>query len=149
VPDPVVTDGEGHYRFDLPLNDYRIPGSSYTVCEEERDGWTPASPACYSVVVPDQAGVCVQAPDFVNAQTRNDEHPKPEKPEKPQMDKPQHPDKPGKDWGGACSAQHVVKRGDTLSKLARHYHTSVRDLAWINHIRNPNRIYVGQTLCIP
>lgn len=140
TPDAVLTDGKGYYRIDLPLNDYRIPGSTYTVCEEEREGWTPASQTCYSVMVPWQEGACVQVPDFVNAQTRRDG--------KPEVDKPD-PGKPDKPHGGMCSAQHVVRRGDTLSKLARYYHTSVQALVRANHIRNPNRIYVGQTLCIP
>lgn len=42
-----------------------------------------------------------------------------------------------------------VKRGDTLSAIAKRYGTTVATLAAINHIRNVNRIYVGQALQIP
>lgn len=48
-----------------------------------------------------------------------------------------------------CAQTYTVRKGDTLSKLARHYGTSVHALAQANRIRNPNRIYVGQRLCIP
>lgn len=70
-------------------------------------------------------------------------------------------------WGGALTANVVkygpsgavnagfppgnagvydVRRGDTLSSIASHYGTSVRALASVNHIANPNRIYVGERL---
>lgn len=41
-----------------------------------------------------------------------------------------------------------VKRGDSLSRLASHYHVSVKQLMSNNHLRNAN-IRVGQTLRIP
>jgi LysM repeat protein len=44
---------------------------------------------------------------------------------------------------------YVVKRGDTLYSIARRYGVSMWKLASYNHIRNPNRIYVGQVLYIP
>ena len=50
-------------------------------------------------------------------------------------------------WG--CSTYYTVQRGDTLSGIARWYGVSVHALAQANHIANPNRIYAGQTLCIP
>ena len=50
-------------------------------------------------------------------------------------------------WG--CSTYYTVQRGDTLSSIARWYGVSVHALAQANHISNPNRIYAGQTLCIP
>ncbi|MBC8535265.1 GH25 family lysozyme [Feifania hominis] len=43
---------------------------------------------------------------------------------------------------------YTVKRGDTLWGIARRYHTTVSQLAGINHIKNPNLIYVGQTIKI-
>ncbi|MGZ5383927.1 MAG: LysM peptidoglycan-binding domain-containing protein [Acidimicrobiia bacterium] len=49
----------------------------------------------------------------------------------------------------AASASYVVKRGDTLSGIARELDTSVAALAETNGISNPNRIYVGQELVIP
>ncbi len=42
-----------------------------------------------------------------------------------------------------------VQRGETLWGLARRYDTSVAELVRLNHITNPNRIYVGQELVIP
>ena len=50
-------------------------------------------------------------------------------------------------WG--CSTYYTVQRGDTLSGIARWYGVPVHALAQANHIANPNRIYAGQTLCIP
>jgi membrane-bound lytic murein transglycosylase D len=44
---------------------------------------------------------------------------------------------------------HKVRRGDTLSGIARRYGTSVAKLAQANGIRPGNRIYVGQTLRLP
>lgn len=43
----------------------------------------------------------------------------------------------------------TVKRGDTLSQIARQYNTSYQYLARINDIQNPNLIYVGETLKVP
>ena len=42
-----------------------------------------------------------------------------------------------------------IKRGDTLSKIAVRYGTTVAVLAQLNGIANPNRIYVGQVIRIP
>jgi membrane-bound lytic murein transglycosylase D len=44
---------------------------------------------------------------------------------------------------------HRVRRGETLSKIARRYKTSARLIARANGIRNPNRIGVGTRLKIP
>lgn len=43
----------------------------------------------------------------------------------------------------------TVKRGDTLSQIAREYNTSYQYLAKINNIQNPNLIYVGERLKVP
>lgn len=40
----------------------------------------------------------------------------------------------------------TVKRGDTLSKIAKTYHTTVVHLARLNELENPNLIYPGQIL---
>ena len=45
--------------------------------------------------------------------------------------------------------RYRIVRGDTLGGIAAHYRTTVSRLASYNHISNPNRIYVGQPLCIP
>ena len=44
---------------------------------------------------------------------------------------------------------YIVKRGDTLSKIARMYNTTVSAIAKANGIRNVNLIYTGQRLIIP
>ncbi len=51
--------------------------------------------------------------------------------------------------GPACSAWHIVVRGDTLNKVAARYGSSVAALTSANNLANPNVIYVGQKLCIP
>jgi LysM repeat protein len=44
---------------------------------------------------------------------------------------------------------HVVRRGETVSSIARRYGTSVAAIASANGLRNPSLIYVGQRLRIP
>ncbi|NOX63576.1 MAG: LysM peptidoglycan-binding domain-containing protein [Chloroflexi bacterium] len=48
-----------------------------------------------------------------------------------------------------CRRVYVVRQGDVLSQIAARFRVSVRSLARANSIRNVNRIYVGQRLCIP
>ncbi len=48
-----------------------------------------------------------------------------------------------------ASFTYRVKRGDTLSKIAKRFHVSMRTLARVNHIKKPYRIRVGQKLIIP
>ncbi len=51
-------------------------------------------------------------------------------------------------WSG-CSTWHTVRVGETLSGIARFYGVSTASLMQANNISNPNRIFVGQSLCIP
>jgi murein DD-endopeptidase MepM/ murein hydrolase activator NlpD len=44
---------------------------------------------------------------------------------------------------------YIVQAGDTLSLIAQRYNTTVRAVAELNGILNPNLIYVGQRLLIP
>lgn len=44
---------------------------------------------------------------------------------------------------------YIVKKGDTLSKIANQYGINYMDLAKYNNIANPNLILVGQKLKIP
>lgn len=50
---------------------------------------------------------------------------------------------------GPCGDRYTVQRGDTLYRIARKCNSTVAALAQANNIRNPNRIYAGQTLIIP
>lgn len=43
---------------------------------------------------------------------------------------------------------YIVKRGDTLNKIARNYGTTVNQIAKVNGIKNVNLIYIGQRLII-
>lgn len=43
----------------------------------------------------------------------------------------------------------IVQRGETLSRLALEYNTTVARLVELNNIANPNLIYTGQTLIVP
>ena len=43
---------------------------------------------------------------------------------------------------------YVVKKGDTLSSIAKKYKTTVNTLVKLNNIENPNLIYAGQVLRI-
>ncbi|MCB9793453.1 MAG: LysM peptidoglycan-binding domain-containing protein [Alphaproteobacteria bacterium] len=45
--------------------------------------------------------------------------------------------------------RHVVAKGESLGKIASTYGVSVSDIATVNRIRDPNRIYVGMELVIP
>jgi len=44
---------------------------------------------------------------------------------------------------------HRVQRGETLSVIARRYHTSQRTLMSLNNLRSPHRIRAGQRLRLP
>jgi LysM repeat protein len=56
-------------------------------------------------------------------------------------------------WRPAVSADqgiyYVVRRGDTLAKIALRYRTSVSAIVVANNIANQNLIHVGQSLSIP
>lgn len=47
-----------------------------------------------------------------------------------------------------ATVTYTVKKGDTLSGIAKKYGTTYQELARINNIKNPNLIYVGQVLTI-
>ena len=56
-----------------------------------------------------------------------------------------NPSQPATSGGGV----YVVRRGDTLSAIARRYGVTLAALMSQNGIRNANRIYIGQRLAIP
>ena len=43
---------------------------------------------------------------------------------------------------------YIVKKGDTLSEIAKRFNTTVSAIATKNNIKNVNKIYVGQKLKI-
>lgn len=59
------------------------------------------------------------------------------------------PQPPVVDPPNVCSGIHVVRHGDTLSKIAVWYGTTVQHLMWLNGLSNPNHIWVGQRLVVP
>lgn len=44
---------------------------------------------------------------------------------------------------------YIVKKGDTLSGIAKMHNTTVQELVKLNNIKNPNLIYVGQKIILP
>ena len=50
--------------------------------------------------------------------------------------------------GSGCAQFYTIKCGDTLSKIARTYGTSVNYLTKLNGIANPNYIVAGTTICV-
>jgi len=132
-----TTDALGNYSFSEPTlaaAGMAIPGATITVCEEQRDHWIPVSPVCVDVRFPypvpvDYKGVKV---NFTNVQD---------------------PPLPGASTGGAtstatCAVGYTVRAGDNLSSIAAANGTTVRALAQLNGLANPNMIRAGQTLCI-
>ncbi len=56
---------------------------------------------------------------------------------------------PGPGPGPVAGFHYTVRCGDNLYRIAARYGWSVSYLAQVNHIHDPNRIYVGQVLLIP
>jgi LysM repeat protein len=50
--------------------------------------------------------------------------------------------------GSGCAQFYTIKCGDTLSRIARTYGTSVNYLASLNGIANPDYIVAGTTICV-
>jgi len=50
--------------------------------------------------------------------------------------------------GPGCTQWYTIRCGDTLSKIAWRYGTSVSYLASLNGISNPNYIVAGTTICV-
>jgi LysM repeat protein len=49
----------------------------------------------------------------------------------------------------SCVNSHIVRQGETLFRIALQNGTTVHVLTTINHLHNPNLIYVGQRICLP
>jgi 2',3'-cyclic-nucleotide 2'-phosphodiesterase/3'-nucleotidase len=43
----------------------------------------------------------------------------------------------------------VVQAGDTLFRIAVNHGTTVSELVRLNRLANPNRILIGQVICLP
>jgi murein DD-endopeptidase MepM/ murein hydrolase activator NlpD len=56
---------------------------------------------------------------------------------------------PQQQVGGTVTDVYVVRPGDTLSKIAAQFGTTVQAIMQANHLTNPNYIYSGQRLYIP
>ncbi|NJN82504.1 MAG: LysM peptidoglycan-binding domain-containing protein [Caldilineaceae bacterium] len=158
--DTIETDGEGKFRFDFPMDDYRVPGSQYEICEDEVDGWIAKSPICRTVTLPKMPDAqCVLVNDFVNMQVGHDKAN-----EKWGMEG-------GKEMGGMqggmemgrpsmegpkqpmhCTTYHVVQKGEGLFEIGADYKVSPQAMVdanpWVRE--QPNYwVYAGQKLCIP
>ena len=44
---------------------------------------------------------------------------------------------------------YIVRRGNTLTQIAREYGVTIENIVELNGIANPNLIYIGETLRIP
>jgi len=67
---------------------------------------------------------------------------------KKQVDLNPLPESNGIASSSAADAYYTVKKGDTLSKIAKQYNASVSWLSSVNGIENPNVISVGQKLIV-
>ena len=52
-------------------------------------------------------------------------------------------------WWGGGSGRIIVRKGDTLYSISRHYNVPIKDLISANHLSYPYTLYVGQTLNLP
>jgi len=59
------------------------------------------------------------------------------------------PSPPSTSSGHRSPAAYIIQRGDTLSLIAHRYTTTIRAIAELNSILNPNLIHIGQRLIIP
>jgi LysM repeat protein len=53
------------------------------------------------------------------------------------------------EWPPSSSSEYVIKKGDSLSKIAARYGLSTRELAALNGIDKPDKIRIGQKLTLP
>ena len=44
---------------------------------------------------------------------------------------------------------HVVQRNESLTTIARTYHSTVNDIVEANELPNPNNLVIGQAIVIP
>ncbi|MCC6453973.1 MAG: LysM peptidoglycan-binding domain-containing protein [Caldilineaceae bacterium] len=155
-----LTNGLGKFRFDFLRNDYRVPGGTYEVCEQEVDGWQPHNPTCQTVRLPEWPGACVQLEDFVNQQVGHTESQDHGKGYDKDYGKGGYDNKGGNRDGGPsyggndirCSEYHVVQAGEGLFDIGNQYHKSAQQMLDANpSVRDGDKLWVyeGQRICIP
>lgn len=131
-----LTDALGDYVFSeaqLQAAGMAFPGASIQVCEESRDNWLHATPRCVTVKFPYPVPATYTGAkvNFSNYQ-----------------DPPMGAAPVGGGSASGCSATVVVAWGQNLAGIAAQYGTSVSAIAAANNIRNADRIYAGQSLCV-
>jgi hypothetical protein len=177
-PDNVFTDGIGHFKFTFPINDYRVPGAEYTVCELEKDGWLADNNTCQKVRLPEWPGACVKLENFVNQQVGHSDghysqpeyphgkdsgkagpdasYPQQGGPDNSYQNGPQqgnsYPQQGGYNQNGGqqCSTYHVVKAGEGLYQIGAQYQKTAQQMLDANpSLSGDSVIYEGQSICIP
>lgn len=115
----VTTDGLGYFRFP------NLAPGTYEVKAIEKDGWVPAGAAVqYATVAWPPKLECTRLTFYDRQKTAGGTPP-------------------------TCRLYHKVAPGQTLSGLAVWYGVKLDALMAANGISDPNKIYVGQRLCIP
>jgi uncharacterized surface anchored protein len=114
-----TTDGLGYFRFG------NLAPGSYEVSVTEKDGWAPVGATKQVVAVDWPPAQKCKSVTFYNRQKTDPVNP------------------------SGCRFTHVVQSCQTLSGLAVWYGVPLSQLMAANGITNPNKIYVGQKLCIP
>ncbi|WP_025026949.1 5'-nucleotidase C-terminal domain-containing protein [Caldalkalibacillus mannanilyticus] len=80
---------------------------------------------------------------------------KPEEPQKPTENvkpakpTPVEPAKPSVTPEKKADKEYIVKKGDTLAKIAKAHNTTYQKLAEYNNLKDPNKISIGQKILIP
>jgi len=145
-PEDVWTNGLGEFEFEFPTNDYRIPGSSYKVCEDEEDGWLALGDRCQTVTLPERPGACVYLEDFINQQVGHSEDDK--------GDKGYQDGTGGGGYGNdvKCTTYHVVEPGEGLASIGQDYGVPYGAMLDANEwvYDQPNMwVFAGQRVCVP
>jgi hypothetical protein len=151
-PPNAFTDGLGKFRFEFPNNDYRVPGATYEICEDDDvDGWLPSSNPCRRVTLPKwPMAECAQLEPFVNEQVGHKEASHfDEKHDEYDKDGGHGKGGPG---GPQCRNQHVVKEGEGLFAIGNQYKVSAQAMLdanpWVRE-RTDYWLQPGDVLCIP
>jgi hypothetical protein len=153
--DNVFTDGLGNFTFEFAIDDYRVPGGLFEVCELEQDGWLAHTPTCQTVRMPEWPSACVQLKDFVNQQVGHSESQKEHNggPEgnNNEYGKGGEPSKGG-NHDLSCSSYHEVKAGEGLYDIGREHNLTPQQMLDANpSVRDSEHqwVIVGQRICIP